>query len=614
MRLLLAGASVACTITFAALAMIFAAPGNAAARTFAERITSYDARIAIQRDGSILVTEQITYDFGTDQRHGIFQVIPVRVRYNGSYDRIYPVDVRSVQSPDAPHRYAVQNNGSSVTIRIGDPNRTVTGVHTYTITYLVHRSLNAFADHDELYWNAVGNQWNVPIDHASVSVSAPAALTRAACFSGPSGSTRSCQQASIADGIAQFRQAGLGPRDGLTVVVAIPKGAAASPGPLLQERWTLRRAFAVTPVSGGVAGGLLAVVVVVGAVLARRRYRWYSGPGHQVGGGMAGQAWEAAPLPGHGQPPAELAPPAGLRPGQVGTLLDGVANPRDVTATIVDLAVRGYLRIEDAPPHQIRQDWRLVRLGKTDGLAKYERILLHGLFESAVTLSGKPTALLSELGRSFAGQLTQAQDALYEDVATRGWFTARPDRVRRTWLAIGSVIFVAGVVAVIVAAAGTHHLGLVPVPVALAGLVLLAGARWMPARTAKGTALARRVEQFRRFIQTPAAATQAQPAGQPDTLYDYLPYAIAFGCTQEWAGVTAALADPDRAPSWYSTGQPFWPATLSSLPRSAYYFSTMHHFATNTNTWIASHASGTGGSGFGGFSGGGGGGGGGGSW
>ncbi len=612
-RLLLAGAAMAGAIAYATLAMFFAAPGAAAAQTVAERITSYDARIAIRPDGSILVTEQITYDFGTDQRHGILRVIPVRFRYNGSYDRIYPVDVHSVRSADAPDQYAVENDGSSVTIRIGNPNRTVTGEHTYTIAYLVRGSLNAFASHDELYWNAVGNRWNVPIDHASVSVSAPEAVTRAACFSGPSGSTRSCQHAGITDGIAHFRQAGLGPRQGLTVVVAIPKSAAASPGPVLQERWTLRRAFAVTPVSGGIAGGLLTVVVVAGAVLARRRDRWYSEPAAPIGGGTAVQAGEGAHLPEHGQPPMELAPPAGLRPGQVGTLLDGTANPRDVTATIVDLAVRGYLRIEDAPPRQIRRDWRLVRLGKSGGLLKYERILLDGLFESTTTRSGETAALLSELGPDFAGQLKQAQDALYADVAARGWFTARPDWVRRTWLAVGSVIFAAGAVAVIVAAAGTHHLGLAPIPVVLAGLVLIAGARWMPARTAKGTALARRVEQFRRCIQTPAV-TQAQPAGQPDTLYDYLPYAIAFGCTQQWAGVTAALADPDQAPSWYSSGQPFSPAALSTLPRSAYYFSTFHHFATNTNNWIGSHASGTGGSGFSGFSGGGGGGGGGGSW
>jgi uncharacterized membrane protein YgcG len=616
-RLLLAGAAMACAIASAALAMVVAAPA-VSAQTLAEWITRYDAWMTIQPDGSVLVTEKIIYHFG-DRRHGIFQVIPVRSRYNASYDRIYPVVVRSVQSPDAPDQYTVENNGSYVSIRIGDPNRTITGEHTYTLTYLVRGSLNAFAGHDELYWNAVGNHWNVPIDHVAVWVSAPAAVTRAACFAGPLGSTRSCQQAGITEGIGHFRQAWLGRREGLTVVVAIPKDAVASPRPILQERWTLQRAFALTPVSGGAAGGLLAVLAVAGAVvLARHRGRRYFRPTAQVVGGTAVQAGEAAPLPGHGQPPMEPAPPADLRPGQAGTLLDGVANPRDVTATIVDLAVRGYLRIEDAPLHQTRPDWRLVRLAKTGGLLEYEQVLLDGLFEGATTDPGAASTLLSELGPAFSGRLKQAQDALYTDVAERGWFTARPDRVRRKWLAIGSVLFVAGVVAVIVAAAGTHHLGLAPIPVALAGLALIGGARRMPVRTAKGTALARRAEGFRRFIKT-APVTQAQPAGQPDTLYDYLPYAIAFGCTQQWAGATAALADADRAPSWYLSSQPISPATLSWLPRSAYYFSSIHHFATNTNTWIASHASSTGGSGFsgfsgGGFSGGGGGGGGGGSW
>jgi uncharacterized membrane protein YgcG len=602
------------------------APGRASAQAGAERITSYDARVTLQHNGSMLVTEQITYDFGADQRHGIFRVIPVRFRYNGGYDRIYPVEIRSVRSLDAPDQYIVKNNGSYVTIRIGNPDQTVTGEHTYTLTYLVRGGLNAFSGHDELYWNVVGNQWQVPIDRVTVRVSAPVAVTRAACFSGPLGSTRSCDYAGIADGIAHFGQARLGPHEGLTIVVAIPKGAVASAGPILHERWTLQRAFAPTPVSVGVSGGLLAVLVIIGAVvLARGRDRRHARSGAGAVAGRPVQTGEAAPPPGRGPPPMEPAPPDNVRPGQAGTLLDGVANPRDITATIVDLAVRGYLRIEELPPDiqarrapSGRPDWRLVRLGKTGGLLDYEQILLDGLFEGAAAGSGAASTRLSELGPAFAGRLKQAQDALYTDVARQGWFTARPDRVRRKWLAIGSVTFAAGVAAVIVAAAGTHHLGLVPIPAALAGLVLIGGARWMPARTAKGTALARRVAGFRRFIET-ARASRAQPAGQPEMLYDYLPYTIAFGCTRQWADVTAALTGPARPPSWYLSSQPFSPASLSSLPRSAYYFSTIHHFAVNTNNWMASHASSSGGSGFsgfsgGGFSGGGGGGGGGGSW
>ena len=617
LRLLLFSSAVMSAIAAVVLASILAAPRGASAQTGAERITSYDTGIAIQRDGSILVTERIVYNFGSNQRHGIIREIPVRLRYNGSYDRIYRVDVRSVHSY-APDQYTVENNGSYVSIRIGNPDLTVTGEQTYWITYLVRGSLNAFANHDELYWNAVGNQWDVPIDHATVRVSAPAAVTRAACFAGPSGSTGSCQQAGIANGVAHFTQAGLGPHEGLTVVVAIPKGVVAAPGPILRERWSLQRAFALTPVSGGVSG-LLAILVILGAVvLVRGRDRRYSRSAAPVVDGTPVPAEEAVPLSGHDEPAMESAPPEDVRPGQAGTLLDGVANPRDVTGTIVDLAVRGYLRIEEVPESPSR-DWLLVRLDKANGLLDYEQILLDGLFEGPAAAYRKTSTQLSELGPEFAGSLKQAQDALYADVAKRGWFTGRPDRVRRRWFIIGCALFATGAAATVAAAAFTH-LGLVPIPVALAGLVLIGCARWMPVRTAKGTNMARRLRGFRRYLTT-GAAGQTRPAGQIELLDDYLPYAIVFGCTKQWADVTAALADADRAPSWYQAGKPFSPGTLSSLSRSGYYFSSMHHFATNTSTWIASasqaaSSGGSGSSGFsgGGFSGGGGGGGGGGSW
>jgi len=306
-----------------------------------------------------------------------------------------------------------------------------------------------------------------------------------------------------------------------------------------------------------------------------------------------------------------------VRPGQAGTLLDGVANPRDATGTIVDLAVRGYLRIEDAPADQTPQDtatvslwepkdWRLVRLTKTGGLLDYEQILLDGLFQDAATGPGGPSTRLSELGHGFAGRLRQAQDALYTDVARRGWFTARPDRVRRRWLLTGCALFATGTAAVAVAAAFSH-LALIPVPVALAGLVLIGRARWMPVRTAKGTDLARRLLGFRRYLTTTAAG-QARPAGQADLLDDYLPYAIVFGCTKQWAELSAAVTGAGQAPSWYRSSGPYVPGNLSSLSRSFYYFSPIYQFAATVNNWIATHSASSGGSGSSGFSGGGGGG------
>ena len=132
----------------------------------------------------------------------------------------------------------------------------------------------------------------------------------------------------------------------------------------------------------------------------------------------------------------------------------------------------------------------------------------------------------------------------------------------------------------------------------------------MPVRTAKGTEVARKLEGFRRYVMTTAGgqahaagqahptdqghpADQAHPAGQ-DVLDAYLPYAIAFGCTKEWADVTAAVTNGDRVPSWYRGAGPASAGNLALLSGSAYYFSSMHHFATSTSTWIAHQASGRG--------------------
>ena len=112
-------------------------------------------------------------------------------------------------------------------------------------------------------------------------------------------------------------------------------------------------------------------------------------------------------------------------------MLDEQANVVDVTATIVDLAVRGHLRIEEQPRKGLfrSRDWLLVKLpgGKGD-LVEYERLLYSGLFESAAT-----QVLLSSLKKKFAARLARVQSALYTNVTSEGWFRGRPDKVRGRW-------------------------------------------------------------------------------------------------------------------------------------------------------------------------------------
>ncbi len=580
-------------------------PRPAASQTAGERIVRYDVDIRIEASGSILVRETIDYDFGGSRRHGIYRDIPVRFPYDDAYDRVYPLRVLSVEaSAGAPAEYDLEDVDGYERIRIGDPDRTISGRHVYTIEYRVDGAMNGFRDHDELYWNAVGADWEVPIERATARVSAPAGITGTACFGGPAGSTLSCDRASVDGGVAVFSQKGLYPYEAFTVVVAIPAGVVPTPKPILEERWSPARAFAVTSATAGAASALLILFMVgFGRLIWRAgRDRRYVGSQVDVVMGSAVGEDQTVPLFERGEAPVEFAPPDGLRPGQVGTLIDEAANPLDVSASIVDLAVRGYLVIEEIPNKGWfgKPDWKLTRKRDAEGLLEYERLLLDGLFEDGTEVK------LSELRTKFSQRFKKVQDALYEEAVANGWFARRPDKVRRFWGGVGVGVSLVGGAFVYVAARWTH-LGLVPIPIVVAGILLMVGARWMPRRTAKGTGLTRRVFGFRRVIET--TETDFSKFLERENLFSrFLPFAIVFGCTEKWAKAFASLGEqPPDTLSWYVSTQPFVFAAFSE---------TLDSFTVTTAGTITSTPAGSGSSGFGGggFSGGGGGGGGGGSW
>jgi uncharacterized membrane protein len=213
---------------------------------------------------------------------------------------------------------------------------------------------------------------------------------------------------------------------------------------------------------------------------------------------------------------------------------------------------------------------------------------------------------LSSLRKEFATRLRSVQNALYDDAVSRGWFAARPDKIRQKWAGRGWVLFLAGAGLTWLAAARTHF-GLVPIPIALAGLALVIGSSRMPRRTAKGTGIVRRIRGFRTYIET-AEVDESRFAEARNLFSQYLPYAVVFGLTEKWAAAFARLGEqPPDATGWYVGSRPF---TVDGFA------SSMESFTVTTAGTIASTPSSSGSSGFGGggSSGGGGGGGGGGSW
>jgi hypothetical protein len=589
-----------------ALAAVLLLAMPAGAQGAGERITAYDVDIRVETTGSLLITEVIDYDFAANSRHGIFREIPVRLDYDSRYERIYPLDVISVEgSPGTPDQYKRETAGTSARLRIGDPDETITGAHRYTITYRIDGALNGFESHDELYWNAIGTEWPVPIEQATVRVTTPSDITEVACFGGEGGSRLECAEAAQAGRTASFSDRRLRAGDGLTVVVGFAKGAVPPPAPILDERWSITRAFSATPATVGLSLLLLAAGVFGVSSLAWRtgRDRAFAGSPVDVAYATSGQDEPVRPSLGpfgRVETPVEFVPPDGFRPGQVGTLVDEAANTLDVSATIVDLAVRGYLRIDEIPKKGWfgKADWALTRLKEGDGLLRYEKLLLDGLFEDGDEVK------LSSLRTKFVSRLKRVQDALYDDVVSAGWFAARPDKVRLKWYVIGGFAVVASLLLLVVLTVLTHA-AMVALPLVVVAVALLLSAKRMPRRTAKGTGVLRRVQGFRRFIDE-SEKERARFAEQQHLFSEYLPYAIVFGATEKWARAFAGLDDELVRPDWYGGSSTFTPVGFAH---------SIDGFAVTTAGTITSTPAGSGSSGFsGGSSGGGGGGGGGGSW
>jgi uncharacterized protein (TIGR04222 family) len=281
-------------------------------------------------------------------------------------------------------------------------------------------------------------------------------------------------------------------------------------------------------------------------------------------------------------------------------VLDESADTKDVTATIVDLAVRGYLTITEPPSQGLfaKKDWTLKATGKASDLQPYEAIVYQGLF------ADHPGEVkLSELRTHFVGSLRSAESELYADVARQKWFMTRPDRVRQGYAGLAVLVILAGA-GLAWLLGRTMGAGLVGFAIIVVGFVALGVARWMPAKTAAGAELLGRTLGFRQYMEV--AEKERQRFAERENIFsDYLPYAIVFGCVEKWARAFKDI-DVSAQTSWYVGNTAFNAVMLSS---------SLQGFSSELGSAVSSTPGSSGGSGFsGGGSGGGGGGGGGGSW
>jgi hypothetical protein len=559
----------------------------AASRAFAQDFTinKFLSDITVAGDSSIRVEETLDVQFHRS-KHGIYREIPFRYVDDFGKTIRTPIEVQSVTDAAGKNwKYKISRTGNLLYIRIGDPGTYVDGHQTYVITYTVENAILFFHDHDELYWNVTGNDWKAEIREASASVAlAVKDKSRnlwASCYTGVRGSRSSDCSYETSGNTGDFStKKNLNIGQGLTVAFGWDKGLVSPPSAWEKFLWTIdirENWVFVLP--------LLSLIIMIN--LWRTR-------------GRDPKVRESVTV--MYEPPKYNDKP--LTPGEVGTMVDEKLDPRDITSTLVGLAVKGYVKMEESRTEGLifdSSDYYLAKVKEPDeDLSPFEKLLMNRIFAGNL-----PGRMVSDLKNNFYKELDVLKSTLYGELINMKYFSVSPEKVRKIYQVAGiSVIVLSSFVLTFLVPAGRGVIAGF-----LTGIPVLALSRFMPAKTRAGVSAYMDILGFQEFMSR-AEKDRLERLGDKDIFSRFLPYAIALDVVDNWAKAFEGIYQ--EPPQWYTShavGRTFNP----------YIFSRSISFATSSlgsAMYSAPRGSGisTGGSGGGGFSGGGFGGGGGGSW
>ena len=583
-----------------------------------DTMTEMSTDFVLDRSGAVDVTETIRYRFDESlgERHGIYRNIVVRQGVDSAPDsyRYYALTGVSVTSPTGANtKVALTDNGPTVTIKVGSANVAVRGTQTYILKYRLANVVNDVADAGstdtaEFYYNVFKDDV-ISKALATVTVKAPGAATATRCTRGTGAP---CDTTGSPGEQVSFSVVNLASGENLTIALSYPRTVFGDLKPDIRTGGsTLEEGPARLLTWASYGGGILAPIVALlgmGTLAATRgRDEWYAGltPGLTPGP-------TAPPVPvRRGKTPTiavQFAPPPGVQPGLVGTIIDESADTIDVSATVIDLAVRGYLRIEEIEGGGMfsRTDWRLTLLKSPDAsLRPYETSLLHGIFRMQNIIQ------LSDLKNTFAQTLTKVKSQMYGEVLARRWFRSSPDTTRNVWRVLAGLLVGGGIMSAFFwgsssrAVDRTAGFGLaIPsgivlgLGLALSGLIVGFFGNRMAAKTAEGSAVYAQSLGFKQYLVT-AEADQIRWEEAQDIFSRYLPFAIVFGCADRWAktfqqvaAAAAAAGQPILMPNWYIYHGSLFP-DFTSITDGVDSFST-----TASGTFQSTPGS-SGGSGFG---------------
>ena len=583
----------------------------------AETINFFNAHFSIEKSGDMRVTERIIYDFGADQKHGIYRTIPLTAN-NGP-----TITVSNIAVADElgnPYLFTLSESGNAETIRIGDPNTTVTGQKTYVINYVVRNVIRGFTDHEELYWNVTGNEWQVPIGHAEAIVNLPdasATNVQMKCFTGRQGATNFACTAVRENGVVTFATTeSLGRGEGLTIVVGMPLGSVtviATTTGAIDTTSMPREGRPPIPF-----GSFFNIIPVLLAIFVSIRLARVFSPSRSRG---------RAPRPvipkelKHDPLIAEYEAPDRLSPIEVGTIMDRQVDPTDISSVIIHLAVRKYLKIRYLKSKVMFftvKDFELVKLKNGDDLiTPADKQIFAMLFSGRDSVT---VGVLKQEALSVRKSVKTIQKETLARIEDEGYFNKEARESAKKALKKKTAVFSGGFILfyffLTFFSPNNSELSAIISSFFFAFLLAVAVVITRLARSAdrtltqKGVDAMRKILGFKEFLkvtETDRLKMLDAPVAEPELFEKNLPYAMVFGVEKEWAKQFEGIYT--SVPDWYEDD------SMRGF-NAPVFVSQLVLFNTAVNGSFGAYSgSGPYSSGFsGGFSGGGSGGGGGGSW
>ncbi len=563
-------------------------------------IDNFASEITINQDTSLTIKETITVNFSFP-KHGIFRIIPVIYTSGGKTIKA-KIEVLSVTNEQGEsYQYTVSPYSQSIKIQIGDPQKTITGSHTYIIGYTIDKVLLSYDDHEEFYWNVTGHEWDATIKESSAVVKSPwAEITKVSCFAGQAGGQeQQCNSHFNAQEALFSSKISLRPGDDFTIVVALSKDNQLNFPGLIEKIIT----FLTN--NWGYLVAIFPFLIMFIIWYKKGRDRKYLSDNHIYYRPDSERTEAVSPFH-HKYLPMVYSPIDNLTPAQVGTIIDEKVDIQDVVAEIVELARLGYLQIKKIEERGLigkKNNYFFIKEGKDEEKLKdYQQYLLTSLFATGREVS------LSSLKNDFYLCLPGFKRKLYDGLVREKIFFSNPEKTKNKWLTISILAFLGSFLLLLSFADSYANF----FPMVLSILFLwptLWLAKSMPRRTAWGYSLYRQAEGLHWYIGK--GKWREEIAEKHLFLEEILPLAISLGVVDK---LTKDMADLNIKPPDYFGG-----VTAASFHHDlgSFYKSSVTTLASSPSgksSWSGGSGFSGGGSSGGGSSGGGFGGGGGGSW